>query len=175
MDYFELYQSDKVENPVQLLGLDGSHYSYAMKETEFASLDKLKVAYYSGRDTEEMCDILKEPTYLISNEIKRLFELYDKKIDYKGVQLFSTASENTTSPLYWVAGFSEVECLHESAEKYGNGMLKELVLDKRKLQGLDIFRVAGLLEYKVIITLPVAESLLRRRLYGIGLRRVKVI
>ena len=68
-----------------------------------------------------------------------------------------------------------VDCLHESAEKYDNGMLKELVLDKRKLEGFHIFRVAGLLEYKVIITLPVAESLLRRRLYGIGLRKVKVI
>lgn len=175
MDYFELYQSEKTENPVELLGLDRSSYTYVMKEEEFEALDKLKVAYYSGRETEEMCDILKEPTYLISNEIKRMFELYDKKLNYKGVQLFSTASENTTSPLYWVAGFPAVDCLHESAEKYGNGMLKELVLDKRKLQGLNIFRVAGLLEYKVIITLPVAESLLRRRLYGIGLRRVKVI
>lgn len=175
MDYFELYQSEIVENPVELMGLDRNCYSYAMKEGEFETLDKLKVAYYSGRETEEMCDILKEPTYLISNEIKGLFELYDKKIGYKGVQLFSTASENISSPLYWVADFPVVECLHESAEKYGNGMLKELVLDKRKIRGLDIFRVAGLLEYKVIITLPVAESLLRRRLYGIGLQRVKVI
>ena len=48
----------------------------------------MKVVYYSGRETEEMCDLLKKPTYLISNEIKRLFELYDKTIDYKGVQLF---------------------------------------------------------------------------------------
>ena len=175
MDYFELYQSDKVENPVEILGLDGSHYTYTMKEDEFKALDKLKVAYYSGRETEELCDILKDPTYLISNEMKRLFELYNREIIYKGIQLFSTASENTTSPLYWVADFPIIDCLHKSAEKYDNGMLKELVLDKRKLRGLNIFRVDGLLEYKVIITLPVAESLLRRRLYGIGLRRVKVI
>ena len=54
-------------------------------------------------------------------------------------------------------------------------MLKELVWDKKKIKGLDIFRVAGLLEYKVIVSLPVTESLLRRRLYGIGLQRIKVI
>jgi hypothetical protein len=35
--------------------------------------------------------------------------------------------------------------------------------------------VAGLLEYKIIVSLPVAESLLRRRLYGIGMRKVKVV
>lgn len=175
MDYFELFQSEMVENAVELMGLDSSRYCYAMKERDFAALDKLKVAYYSGRETEEMCDILKKPTYLISNEIKRLFELYDTKIEYKGVQLFSTASENITSPLYWVAGFPMVDCLHESARKYDNGMLKELVLDKKKIKGLDIFRVAGLLEYKVIVSLPAAESLLRRRLYGIGLQRIKVV
>ncbi|RDY27784.1 hypothetical protein [Lachnotalea glycerini] len=175
MDYFELFQSEKVENAVELMGLDSSQYPYAMTKGDFEVLDKLKVAYYSGRETEEMCDILKEPTCLISNEIKRLFKLYDRSLEYKGVQLFSTASENTTSPLYWVAGFPIIDCLHESSQKYGNGMLKELILDKKKIRGLNIFRVAGLLEHKVIVTLPVAESILRRRLYGIGLRRVKVV
>ncbi|MGN6714334.1 hypothetical protein [Anaerocolumna jejuensis] len=175
MDYFELFQSEKVENAVELMGLNKNQYSYSMKEEDFSALDKLKVAYYSGRDTEEVCDILKEPTYLISNEIKRLFELYDKSIEYKGVQLFSTAGENTKSPLYWVADFPMPECMHESSGKYDNGMLKELVLDRKKIRGLDIFRVAGLLEYKIIVSLPVAESLLRRRLYGIGMRKVKVV
>jgi hypothetical protein len=175
MDYFELYQSDKVENAVELMGLDRDRYCYGMTEEDFTALEPLKVAYYSGRETEEMCDILIEPVYLISNEIKRLFELYDKSIDYKGVQLFSTASENTKSPLYWVAGIKERVCLHETSEIYGNGMLKALVLDRKKIKGLDIFRVAGLLEYKIIVSLPVAESILRRRLYGIGLQRIKVV
>lgn len=175
MDYFELYQSETVENAAELKDLDSSRYSYAMKEEEFAALDQLKVAYYSGRETEEMCDILKEPAYLISNEIKRLFELYDTNMEFKGIQLFSTARGNTASPLYWAAGFPMLDCLHESAVKYDNGMIKELILDKKQIKGSDIFRVAGLLEHKVIVTLPVAEGLLRRRLYGIGLRRVKVV
>lgn len=175
MDYFELYQSEKVENAIHIINLDSSQYTYSMKEEDFHALDKLKVAYYSGRDVEELCDILKEPTFLISNDIKRLFELYDSDIEYKGVQLFSTADENPTHPLYWVGKFEMLDCLHKNTKKYGNGMLQELVLDKDKIIGKSIFRVGGLLEYKLIIALPVAESLLRRRFYGIGLRRVKVM
>ena len=71
--------------------------------------------------------------------------------------------------------FEMIECLHESSKKYTNGTIEELVLERKKIGEKQIFRVTPLLEYKVIISLPVAESLLRRRFYGIGLKRVKVI
>lgn len=53
-------------------------------------------------------------------------------------------------------------------------MLKKLVLDRRKIRGKAIFRVGGLLEYKVAVSLPVAESILRRRPYGVSLQRIEV-
>lgn len=59
-------------------------------------------------------------------------------------------------------------------KKQDNGMLKKLVLDRRKIRGKAIFRVGGLLEYKVAVSLPVAESILRRRPYGVSLQRIEV-
>ncbi len=57
------------------------------------------------RFLKEVCDILTEPTFLISDKIKRLFSLYDKSISFKAIQVFSTAPENKRAPLYWVAKF----------------------------------------------------------------------
>ena len=78
MDYYELSQSKKVENAIEILGLDQEKYCYAMEEANFEALDKLKVAYYSGREFEELCDILIAPTFMVSDYMKKLMELYEK-------------------------------------------------------------------------------------------------
>ncbi len=54
-------------------------------------------------------------------------------------------------------------------------IIKCVILDKTKIEGKKIFRVANLKEYSVIINLDVAESLLRRFLSGIDITRVEII
>ena len=174
MEYFEMTQSKKVENPMQLMGLDSQLYTYAMTEKDFEALEKLKVAYFSGREYEEICDILLQPTYLISDELKKLLELYERKTLFKGVQIFPTAKESKQYPIYWVPQFPVLDCIHNSTVKGDNGMLQKLVLDSRKIGNRQIFRLPGFLEYKVIVSMPVAESNLRRRFYGVGFEKVEV-
>lgn len=174
MEYFELCQSKAVENPLVILKLDKEKYNYTMTEENFAALEKLKVAWFSGREFEEVCDILTEPAFLISDRLKQILQIYDKEISFKGVQLFSTAEESKLYPLYWVPGFVTLDCLHEKTKKLDNGMLKSLVLEERKIGKKPIFRIGGLLEYKVAVSLPVAESILRRRPYGVSLQRIEV-
>lgn len=174
MEYFELFQSKNVNHAVQILNLDRDTYAYNLNRSKFESLAKLKVGYFSGLNTEELCDILKEPTYMVSDEVKRLFELYEPEIEWKAVQLFPLDEECKVLPLYWVPFFPLLDCLHTTAKKYTNGTVESLVLDAKVCSDKTIFRVDGLLEYKVMISLPVAESLLRRRLYGIGLCKIEV-
>lgn len=175
MEYFELFQSSKVENAVEIVGLDAGEYCYGMDKKKFDALDKLKVAYYSGREYEELCDILKQPTFLLSDRLKHIIGLYDREIQFKGVQLFSMDEERKEYPLYWVPFFQKTDCLHEKTQKYDNGFLKELILDRRKIEGLSVFRIGNILEYKVAVSLPAAESILRRRFYGVELRKLEVI
>lgn len=174
MEYFELQQSKNVRNPVTIMKLDRKKYNYEMKRKDFEALDKLKVAYFSGRETEEICDILTDPAWMVSDELRRVLKLYDKTLEFKGVQLFPTSEFSDRYPVYWIPGFEETDCLHGSTEKYDNGMLKRLVLDERKIGERSVFRIGGLLEYKIAVTLPAAESILRRRLYGVSLRRIEV-
>ena len=174
MEYFELTQSSTVENPLTIMKLDSNEYNYRMQDSDFQALERLKVAYFSGREFEEICDILTEPTYLVSDLLRKTLELYDKRIEFKGVQLFPTAEESKTYPLYWVPKFLVRNCIHADTEKFDNGMLKKLILDEKKIAGCSIFRIGEIQEYKVAVSLPVAESIMRRRLYGVCLKRIEV-
>lgn len=174
MQYFELLQSPKVENPIILTGLDKNTYCYSMSSEQFAVLERLNVAYFSGSEREEPCDILLEPTFMVSDELKKLLSIYDKEIAFKGVQVLPTVEECALYPLYWVPYFSEIACMHRDSVVYDNGMLSSLVLDKSKIGRQDVFRLAGCLEYKIIVSMPVAESILRRRFYGVGLKKLEV-
>lgn len=175
MDYFELLQNDKVQNAINILKLDQTAYCSRMNQKEFEALDKLKVAYYSGREYEEACAVLTSPAFLVADGLKRLLERYDREISWKGVQLFPTDDESKCFPLYWVPFFPMADCLHERSKTYDNGMIRRLVIDGSKAGERCVFRISGLLEYKVMVSLPVAESILRRRFYGIELRKAEVI
>lgn len=175
VEYYELFQSKKVETPVEIMGLDSEKYCYAMTQNDFESLEKLKVAYFSGREFEEVCDILINPTFLISDSLKKVLEMYEREIRFKGVQIFPTAKESKQYPLYWVPQFPQIDVLHKETVIHDNGMAAKLVLDSRKIGNRQIFRISDLLEYKIVISMPVAESILRRRLYGIGLQKLEVV
>lgn len=175
MEYYELSQSRKVENPIELMGLDREAYCYDMPQKSFEALDRIRVAYFSGNEAEEICDILTSPTVLVSDRLKKLFALYEKEMEFKGIQLFPTAEESRQYPMYWVPRFPEADCVHESSIRYDNGMVSSLVLDGGRIGRRNIFRIAGLLEYRIGVSLPVAESILRRRLYGVALRKMEVV
>lgn len=174
MQYFELLQSPKVENPIVLTGLDKNAYCYAMPPDRFEALERLNVAYFSGSEREEPCDILLEPTFMVSDELKKLLSMYNKEIAFKGIQALPTVEECALYPLYWVPCFSETACMHRDSVVYDNGMLSSLVLDESKIGRQDVFRLSGCLEYKIIVSMPVAESILRRRFYGVGLKKLEV-
>lgn len=174
MEYFELSQSPKVENPIVLTGLDRDVYCYAMSQKNFEALDRLKAAYFSGSEQEEICDILTEPTFMVSDGLKRLLAMYEKEMEFKGVQVFPKTEGCEQYPMYWIPCFPEIDCFHESSIINDNGMISSLVLDKEKIEGQHIFRLSGCLEYKVAVSMPVAESILRRRFYGIGLKKLEV-
>jgi len=174
MEYFELTQSTNVLHAIQIYNLDPKQYLYRFTKEKFDELPDLKVGYFSGSPAEEVCDVLIDPTFMVSEAIKQLLSLYDDEIRWKAIQLFPLIESYNVLPLYWVPLFAELSCLHADTRKYDSGTLEHLVLDRRCLLDKDIFCVGGLLEHKVIVSLPVAESLLRRRMYGIGLKKVMV-
>lgn len=176
MEYFILEQSKAVVNAIKLVMMEPQKYTAEMTHKDFKELESTSVAYAEYERTQEMPDVLKHPTYMISDDLCRVLQMYDDNISFKAVQVFPHRQEyiREASKLYWVYDCISEECMHADTVILPNGAVEELILDKRKIRGRDIFRVRGMMENKIIVSLAVAESLLRRNPYGIRLERVKV-
>ncbi len=173
MRYFELTADRDLSNPIQVQKLDTQKYKNGVSREEFDAIRQLQVAYFSHSEQTEICDVLWEPAFMVSDALRRVFLLYEPDMEFRGVQLFADDLEDNTAPLYWMPYIEPVSCLGEGSRKYPNGMLEKLVLDRDAPTGRrHIFRVADILEYKVIISLPAAESMIRRQMTGTALKPV---
>lgn len=168
MKYFEVVPDQEIANPIQIQRVDRNIYKNAISEEDFQTIPALAVGYFENLPERELYDVLHEPTFLLSDRVKRLLSLYAPKMEFKGIQLFAMEEQDNTAPLYWIPHIAPLECLGDETSKYPNGAVKQLVLDGGKVLKQNIFRVAGILEQKIIVSLPIAESMLRRKVSGIS-------
>lgn len=176
MEYFILKQSEDVVNPIKVFGVDMDNYTAAMTHQDFKQLKRSKVAYAEYSRSYETPDILSHPTYMVSDTVRRVLHMYDDNISFKSIQVFPTLQKDLmeATRTYWVYDCIMEDCLHKDAVILPNGEIQEIILDKTKVKGRDIFRVKGTLDNKLIISLAVAESILRRNVYGIMLEKVRI-
>lgn len=171
MDYYHLYLSDLVKNPIRIKELD-----ILAATSPFDSYENLSVHYfdYVENETEITC-ILTSPIFLISKEVKDLFSLYNTSMKFKGIQLFTTKKDEAITPLYYIPDIPKVDCLDKKVRINPNGTINTILLDYHKMKGDPIFRLDHLAQQVIVVNEDVAESLLRRNLFGIGLTKVEVL
>lgn len=176
MEYFLLKQSEDVVNPIKIFGVDMENYTVVMTHQDFKQIKRSKVAYAEYSRSHEMPDILTYPTYMVSDTIRRVLHMYDDNISFKSIQVFPTLEKDLmeATRTYWVYDCVMEDCLHQDTIILPNGGMQEIILNKTKIKGRDIFRVKGTLDNKLIISLAVAESILRRNVYGIMLEKVRI-
>jgi len=172
MDYFELMIDPSISNPIQIQHVDHSIYKNNAAYEEFTAAPKMTVGYFDDSPQIEIYDLLGQPAFLVSDNLKRLFALYAPDMQFKGIRVYANNLDNDEAPLYWWPYIPYVECLSDQAAKYPTGMLERLVLDRSGLHGEDIFRIGGILENKVVISLSVAESMIRRKMTGFTLKPI---
>ena len=172
-EYFILEASTKIKRPLNILGLP-QQYKNITDPQIFNNIDHAVVAYFNGEAQEEASAVLESPAYLLIDELKQLLSLYMPSFQAKAIQLFAVEMDRHDNYMYWLPYFEPVSCLHQMAERYPNGMLKKIVLDVTKIPPIPFFRLDDILEFKVVVTLPLAESILRRHLYAISLTPLEV-
>lgn len=179
MEYFLLTQSSAIVNPMRLLDMEASVFTPQMTHDDFAKLKKLSIAYIQYSADQEIPDIYKYPTYMVSDPIKKVLAMYDDAISFKGIQVFPVELKDVKkikerAKTYWVYDCVHVDCLSQDTVFLPNGEVEEVILDRKKIKPLDIFRPKGLMENRLVVSLPVAESLLRRNTYGVGIQEILV-
>ena len=179
MEYFLLTQSKSVVNPIKLLVLDPAEFTPQMEHKEFAKLKKVSISYFYHTMENEIPDIIKYPTYMVSDPIKKILALYNEDVSFRAVQAFPMDSKEPEriqklAKLYWIYDCVHVDCLSKDTVFLPNGEVEEIILDRNKLLPMNVFRPKGLLENRLIVSLPVAESIMRRNGYGVGIQPVQV-
>lgn len=174
-EYFWLKPDAALSNPIQIF-----HFAIEGPVTTGMTIDPAKipkhqVAYFAYSPQLEICDVLFRPTLLIENAVKRLWGLYEPQMKFKSVQVFANDPEIDVSPLYWSPVLKTVDCMDAEASFYPNGTLKNPVVRLRSVQAHQILRVAGLVENVTLVSLPVAESMLRRFTTGYDLVPVSLV
>lgn len=174
MEYYLLRQAGNIVNPIKITNLDPLVYKSGMSHQNFKNLDEAVVGYVSYEPEKEIPDILTYPAYMVSDVIRKVMSMYDENISFKAVQVFPDNQEyiKEASKVYWIYDCVMENCIHPDTVILPNGAIKQVILDKHKVKGRDIFRIKNTVENKTIISLAVAESIMRRNLYGVGLERV---
>ncbi|WP_019535822.1 imm11 family protein [Paenibacillus ginsengihumi] len=121
----------------------------------------------------EYLDVLTTQLYLVSEKMKQIIEMYEPDCLFKLIPLMNR--ELGKQKLYYLPLFAEVEALSPSAEfNLDRSVIRKLVLQEDKIKGKRIFRVKESEKPLIVVRLDVAESMLRRDLVGVGLKRVPV-
>ncbi|MBC2582568.1 serine protease [Clostridium sp. DJ247] len=123
------------------------------------------------KSSSEYIDFIEKPVPLVSDNLKKLLQKYDKKIFFKPIVLCDRKQEK--QDLYWLMVPDSIDCLSDKSEFNKDGTLKRLVIDKKKVGNFKIFKVNGIIEDLMLVRLDAAESILRRDFTGIKLKKVE--
>lgn len=172
MKYFILSQDRKISNPIKLTQLDRTVYMDGVSEEEHAKASDMVVTYFPNSQELEKPAVLYSPAFLVSDSFKRLLGKYDTKMQFKGIRCYPENLEDPESLLYWWPCLRKINCMSDETEKLPNGLVKHLVVNENTLRGRDILMVGGAIETIVLVSLELAESMLRRSMWGMDLEPV---
>lgn len=134
------------------------------KDVSIKNASKIKnvnVAFSNVQHPVDFIDILDKQLFLISNDIKKVFSMYEPSMIFKEVCILNNATDEYGR--YALPLFKEIDCLsrEHSIISPDRSYVKKIVLSHTS-EKPSIFKVGGLMTDIVVVRLDVAESLLRR-------------
>lgn len=119
-------------------------------------------------------DIIVKPTFLISDKLRKIFEIYDKYLKFKQVALLD--SKNEKVELYHIPTIKSVDCLNEKTKfNRDKSIITECYIDYDKVKDLSIFHIKGIKTEYTVIRLDLLESILRRGARGISIKEINLV
>lgn len=170
MEYFILKLDENYTAPTIVVGADQLR-DRTMKNTKWYDMPKYRT--YPVRQDMQMVftDVIFYPNFMVSEQARKTISLYDPFIRFLRVIL--TEHEKKISRKYYLPILDEVDCLTENSKfNLNKSMIHHAEIDENKIRGRKLFCVAGLNSKCVMIRADLAESFLRRKLVGIGLKEV---
>ena len=172
MNYFIISQDRRIESYIEPTGILSVIDKDMLKEENLYELDDLPITVNIKKDNNsQYIDLIDNPVYLISDKLQKLLKKYDENIFFKPVVF--TNLEEMSQVLYWLIAPETLNCISSKSEFNKNGTIKKLVINKKKAFPYKIFKVDNIIEDFIVVTLDVAESILRRDFAGINFKKVE--
>nr|WP_106781372.1 hypothetical protein [Lysinibacillus timonensis] len=164
MEYFIVRQDQSIPNPIIPLKTSPSFDGEYVYSSVFAEVIEKENALY--------LDYLDKPQRIVSDELKKLLAKFEDNIDFTAIVF--TDVKKATQRLYWLLDMTAKNCISHETTYTPDGLIKELVIDPKKVELDCIFRIDTRKESFTIVNLDVAESMLRRPFLGFQLQRVRL-
>lgn len=174
MKYFMISQDKELSNLIVPEKLDLNIYKDGTLKRDFDKASTMVVSYFSNSQELEKPDVLYSPAFFVSDRFKKLLKVFNPKMSFKGIRCYPKEVEDSEALLYWWPYIPKVKCLSQETEKDPMGMIKHLVVEESKLQGKSILIVDQTLETIVLVSLELAESMLRRNFWGMNFTPVDI-
>lgn len=170
---FYIIETDKRYIAPSPIGWNGKLDAQTLNNAESIKLPNHTVFFVENNMQMVFTDIITFPCFMVSKEVKDVILLYDPFIRFERVIFFSR--EQKRSVAYYFPILEKVNCLlpEESILNHDKSVVIHAKIEKEKLNGKAIVRIDGLKCTCVLISMDLANSILRRSVVGIGLRETE--
>lgn len=170
MEYFILTQDRRIHVPNlpgELIKTVPKFIVHRVKERQLPDAMAFPI---ENKQNGEFPAVIDQEVYLVNTQVKEVLSQYDWNLASSPV-MFNDLNQ-CQQHLCWLLDIKAADCLAGETLFNPDRTLRKLVIDEGKASHMPVFRIGGILEEYVAVRLDVAESLLRRDIYGLDLKPV---
>jgi len=172
MRYFFLTQDVKLPCTIQFRDFDITGARQLFLKSDSERLNDTTILYLGGNGKEARPDLIQSPVTMFSGHLKDVMDAYEPDLIFKDVVLIH--KENSLQYHYVQILMDQLDVISDKTEFYPNQLPKRLILDSQKIGRHNLFLLSGKYRNDPIVSLALAESLMRRKVTGIRFEEVEV-
>lgn len=175
MKYFEIQDSPELKCAPQLKDWYGKFDVRDIRLDRYPKLPDMQLFIVEPSENLVFTDIVLFPFLLVSPTVKKVIEMYRERCFFRNIILLD--QKRKESKLYHLPVLDETSEIQLRNIRYQNGTC---IPDEKKIQGQPIelnrnlFWVCDSVKRHTVLSLDMAESLIRRGITGLGLCETKL-
>lgn len=120
----------------------------------------------------DILPVYDRPFLLVSEPAKTILSAYENDIKFRKC-VISEEKHGIIEAAYLVKA-PEMHCLHSESEVFQIGVVKKVIIDRKKTEGKKVFQIGKLLAQYLIIDIEVIEALIHASAWPFGFTRMEV-
>ena len=174
MKYFKITDTSELKYAPQLINWYGKFDVRDIRLKSYPKLPKKEIFLISPSEKTIFTDFILFPFLLVSQKVIDVIKMYRELCFYREIILLDQV--NGQSAIYYLPVFNENNQLRIIEKVYDNGESRQgtIVFEEKVEINKNIFWSRDSLKRHTIISLDLAESLLRRNVIGLGIEEIEL-